>query len=116
MGRTRSAASQKGRERIEQLLGGCGGITLVPPCSQRELAARMRDCDLMLSDSGGVQEEAPALGVPLMAPALESDKPVGSVTTSTRSAPFSTPRLRSQKASRLSAIPACAWCAACWPC
>src|SRR5207342_2507349 len=51
---------------IKRLLGGCSGITLLPPCSQRELAARMRECDLMLSDSGGVQEEAPALGVPLL--------------------------------------------------
>ena len=60
---------------IERLLEGCSGITLLPPCSQRDLAARMRDCDLMLSDSGGVQEEAPALGVPLLVLREKTERP-----------------------------------------
>ena len=60
---------------IERLLGGCAGITLLPPCSQRELASRMRECDLMLSDSGGVQEEAPALGVPLLILREKTERP-----------------------------------------
>ena len=60
---------------IERLLGGCFGITLLVPCSQRELVARMRDCDLMLSDSGGVQEEAPALGVPLLVLREKTERP-----------------------------------------
>ena len=60
---------------IERLLGGCHGITLLPPCSQRRLIARMRDCDLMLSDSGGVQEEAPALGVPLLVLREKTERP-----------------------------------------
>ena len=62
-------------KRIEGLLGGCSGITLHPPCSHRKLAARMRDCDLMLSDSGGVQEEAPALGVPLLVLREKTERP-----------------------------------------
>ncbi len=41
----------------------------------RELIARMRDCDLMLSDSGGVQEEAPALGVPLLVLREKTERP-----------------------------------------
>jgi UDP-N-acetylglucosamine 2-epimerase (non-hydrolysing) len=61
--------------RIEQLLGGCPGITLLPPCSHHRLASRMRDCDLMLSDSGGVQEEAPALGVPLLVLRDKTERP-----------------------------------------
>ena len=35
----------------------------------------MRDCDLMLSDSGGVQEEAPALGVPLLVLRDKTERP-----------------------------------------
>ena len=35
----------------------------------------MRDCDLMLSDSGGVQEEAPALGVPLLVLREKTERP-----------------------------------------
>ena len=60
---------------MERLLGGCFGITLVPPCSHRRLVARMRECDLMLSDSGGVQEEAPALGVPLLVLRDKTERP-----------------------------------------
>lgn len=62
-------------KRIEGLLGGCAGITLQPPCSHRKLTAKMRDCDLMLSDSGGVQEEAPALGVPLLVLREKTERP-----------------------------------------
>jgi UDP-N-acetylglucosamine 2-epimerase (non-hydrolysing) len=61
--------------RIVSLLGGCPGIALLPPCSHRGLAERMRDCDLMLSDSGGVQEEAPALGVPLLVRREKTERP-----------------------------------------
>jgi UDP-N-acetylglucosamine 2-epimerase (non-hydrolysing) len=60
---------------MEHLLGGCLAITLVPPCSHRRLVARMRECDLMLSDSGGVQEEAPALGVPLLVLRDKTERP-----------------------------------------
>ncbi len=62
-------------QAIERLLGGCHAIALLPPCSQRRLIARMRDCDLMLSDSGGVQEEAPALGVPLLVLREKTERP-----------------------------------------
>ena len=62
---------------MQRLLGSCLAITLVPPCSQRHLIARMRDCDLMLSDSGGVQEEAPALGVPLLVLRDKTERPEG---------------------------------------
>jgi UDP-N-acetylglucosamine 2-epimerase (non-hydrolysing) len=60
---------------MEALLGGHRSITLLEPCSHAELAARMRDCDLMLSDSGGVQEEAPALGVPLLLLRDKTERP-----------------------------------------
>ena len=57
------------------MLGGCSGITLLAPCGHVELARRMRDCDIMLSDSGGVQEEAPALGVPLLVLREKTERP-----------------------------------------
>ena len=60
---------------LERLLGDCPGVTLVTPCSQRELLGQMPDCDLMLSDSGGVQEEAPALGVPLLVLRAKTERP-----------------------------------------
>jgi UDP-N-acetylglucosamine 2-epimerase (non-hydrolysing) len=41
-------------------------ITLLEPFAYPEMVTRMAAADLILSDSGGVQEEAPALGVPLL--------------------------------------------------
>lgn len=58
-------------------LEGRPNIRLVPPCSHRELVERMRGADLVLSDSGGIQEEAPALGVPLLVLREKTERPEG---------------------------------------
>jgi UDP-N-acetylglucosamine 2-epimerase (non-hydrolysing) len=63
--------------RLERLLGGHANIELIAPCSHDALIQRMRRCDLMLSDSGGVQEEAPALGVPLLVLRDKTERPEG---------------------------------------
>ena len=42
------------------------GIRLTLPTSHEAMIDRMRRSDLILSDSGGIQEEAPTLGVPLL--------------------------------------------------
>ncbi len=44
----------------------------------------MRDADLILSDSGGIQEEAPALGVPLLVLREKTERPEGVVTGNMR--------------------------------
>ena len=67
--------NQHVQQRIDELLGGRRNITLVPTCRHSELIARLRQCDLMLSDSGGVQEEAPALGVPLLILREKTERP-----------------------------------------
>jgi UDP-N-acetylglucosamine 2-epimerase (non-hydrolysing) len=51
---------------MRQLLDSIRGISLIPPCTQSEIVLRMRDAELVLSDSGGIQEEAAALGTPLL--------------------------------------------------
>jgi UDP-N-acetylglucosamine 2-epimerase (non-hydrolysing) len=61
------------REELE----GRPNIRLVAPCSHRELVERMRGADLVLSDSGGIQEEAPALGVPLLVLREKTERPEG---------------------------------------
>ena len=63
--------------RMSELLGGTHGITLVAPCSHELLVRRMRDADLILSDSGGIQEEAPALGTPLLVLRDKTERPEG---------------------------------------
>jgi len=58
-------------------LEGVAGVTLLEPCGHRQLLSRMRDADLVLSDSGGIQEEAPALGVPLLVLREKTERPEG---------------------------------------
>ena len=56
-------------------LAGCSNVRLVDPCGHSELVRRMRAADLILSDSGGMQEEAPALGVPLLVLRERTERP-----------------------------------------
>lgn len=56
----------KVRSIINDHLGSHPDIALVEPFSYPEMIRRMAAADVILSDSGGVQEEAPALGVPLL--------------------------------------------------
>lgn len=60
---------------VRDALAGCFNVSLLAPCSHSELVARMRSSDLILSDSGGVQEEAPALGVPLLVLRERTERP-----------------------------------------
>ncbi len=62
------------------LLGGRPNIALLEPCGHSELVRRMRDSTLVLSDSGGMQEEAPALGVPLLILREKTERPEGIAT------------------------------------
>ena len=64
-------------ERMTNLLGRKPGIRLIPPLSHRATVEAMRDADLVLSDSGGMQEEAPALGVPLLILRDKTERPEG---------------------------------------
>ena len=64
-------------ERMTMLMGGAEGIRLVPPLSHGATIEAMRDADLVLSDSGGMQEEAPALGVPLLVLRDKTERPEG---------------------------------------
>jgi len=51
------------------------GIRLSLPTDHRAMIERMRRADLILSDSGGVQEEAPALGIPLLVLRDKTERP-----------------------------------------
>jgi UDP-N-acetylglucosamine 2-epimerase (non-hydrolysing) len=52
-------------------------VRLLQPCDHRRLVQHMREADLILSDSGGIQEEAPALGVPLLVLREKTERPEG---------------------------------------
>jgi len=62
---------------MRSLLARAHGVRLIDPCSHDELLWRMRDATLVLSDSGGIQEEAPALGVPLLVLREKTERPEG---------------------------------------
>lgn len=62
---------------MRRLLSFGPSIHLSAPCSQVEMLERMRGSDLILSDSGGMQEEAPALAIPLLILRDRTERPEG---------------------------------------
>ncbi len=54
------------RQPVEQLLGNHPRIALREPLNYRTFVQLLDACDLVLTDSGGLQEEAPALGKPVL--------------------------------------------------
>jgi UDP-N-acetylglucosamine 2-epimerase (non-hydrolysing) len=59
----------------KQLLGQHPGITLCEPLDYVPFVAAMKASHFILSDSGGVQEEAPALGKPVLVLRRETERP-----------------------------------------
>jgi UDP-N-acetylglucosamine 2-epimerase (non-hydrolysing) len=51
---------------VHRLLEGVPNITLLPPLDYLSLVHLMKQGYLVLTDSGGIQEEAPALGKPVL--------------------------------------------------
>jgi UDP-N-acetylglucosamine 2-epimerase (non-hydrolysing) len=56
-------------------LGGFPRVHLVEPMEYGSFVAAMKLCAFVLTDSGGVQEEAPALGKPVLVLRNESERP-----------------------------------------
>lgn len=54
------------QETVHRLLGNVPNVILVPPLDYQLLVQMMKRSYLILTDSGGIQEEAPALGVPVL--------------------------------------------------
>ena len=53
-------------EPVHAALGAIPNVTLTAPLSYLELVHLMKACHLVLTDSGGIQEEAPALDKPVL--------------------------------------------------
>jgi UDP-N-acetylglucosamine 2-epimerase (non-hydrolysing) len=56
-------------------LGQCSNIRLCEPLDYAPFVAAMKRAYLIISDSGGVQEEAPALGKPVLVLRDETERP-----------------------------------------
>lgn len=65
------------RDVATAVLGGHRAIRLVDPLDYPAMVAAMRACTLILTDSGGVQEEAPSLGKPVLVLRTTTERPEG---------------------------------------
>lgn len=62
---------------VYQMLGDVSNITLLPPLDYLSLVYLMKRCYLVLTDSGGIQEEAPSLGKPVLVLRVKTERPEG---------------------------------------
>lgn len=60
---------------VYELLGGIENIFLIPPLDYLPFVYLMDRCKLIISDSGGVQEEAPSLGKPVLVTRVVTERP-----------------------------------------
>jgi len=59
------------------VLDGVPGVVLVDPIDYAEMVAAVKGCAFVLTDSGGLQEEAPCLGKPVLVMRDETERPEG---------------------------------------
>jgi len=62
---------------VHEILGERSNIRLLPPLDYPEFTALLSESRLVITDSGGVQEEAPALGIPVIVTRDETERPEG---------------------------------------
>jgi UDP-N-acetylglucosamine 2-epimerase (non-hydrolysing) len=60
---------------VTRRLYGLGNVQLIPPVGYVEMVALMKAAALVLTDSGGIQEEAPALGKPVLVMREVTERP-----------------------------------------
>jgi UDP-N-acetylglucosamine 2-epimerase (non-hydrolysing) len=60
---------------VHSLLGGLSNVQLVPPLDYVEMQQALADAWVLLTDSGGLQEEAPTFGVPVLVLREETERP-----------------------------------------
>lgn len=65
------------QEPVNRILDGVEGVTLLPPLDYLPLVHLMKRATLILTDSGGLQEEAPSFGVPVLVMRETTERPEG---------------------------------------
>ena len=63
------------QECAHRHLDGMDNVKLIPPLNVEEMHNLMARCYLVMTDSGGLQEEAPALGKPVLVLRKETERP-----------------------------------------
>ena len=64
-------------ELAQSALAGLRDVTLTPAVSYDRLLALLAQCDVVLTDSGGLQEEAPSFGKPVLILREATERPEG---------------------------------------
>ena len=95
--RLRPSSQSACRREMRRLLASVPGVSLLEPCGHRS-CWRMRDCRPGASDSGGIQEEAPTLGVPLLVLREKTERPEGIAAGCARLVGTSTARISAKRA------------------
>jgi UDP-N-acetylglucosamine 2-epimerase (non-hydrolysing) len=62
---------------VRAIAGSTPGVRLVDPLDYAETVAAVAACRFVLTDSGGLQEEAPTLGKPVLVMRRETERPEG---------------------------------------
>tara|TARA_R100000027_G_scaffold67028_1_gene64270 strand:- start:6423 stop:7580 length:1158 start_codon:yes stop_codon:yes gene_type:complete len=65
------------QEPVNRILGNHPRVCLAKPCGYYDFIWLMSQCHFLLSDSGGVQEEAPSLGKPVLVMRDTTERPEG---------------------------------------
>ena len=63
------------QEPVNRLLGQCSNVHLINPLSYEPFVFLMKYCYIVITDSGGVQEEAPGLGKPVLVMRNTTERP-----------------------------------------
>jgi UDP-N-acetylglucosamine 2-epimerase (non-hydrolysing) len=65
------------QEPVNRILGGLENVSLIPPQDYVPFVFLMKKAHIILTDSGGVQEEAPSLGKPVLVMRDNTERPEG---------------------------------------
>jgi UDP-N-acetylglucosamine 2-epimerase len=65
------------RQPVNDALAGLPNVTLMEPLDYLSLVHLMKRCTLILTDSGGIQEEAPGLRIPVLVLRETTERPEG---------------------------------------
>lgn len=65
------------QEPVNRILKGISNIHLTPPLDYKPFVFLLKHCYIVLTDSGGIQEEAPSLGKPVLVMRDVTERPEG---------------------------------------
>lgn len=65
------------QDPVRRLLGGLSNVHLIDPLPYDAFVCMMEKAAVILTDSGGIQEEAPSLGKPVLVMREETERPEG---------------------------------------